>query len=416
MTQSPPMTLGAVESKPEPPPLLVERDLRRGRLSVAFRLLLALPQLVFLYLLSIVGAVLLLVGWVAALFLGRLPEPIFRFMSQLVGYNARVLAYLLLLTDRYPPFQLSAEDYPVRVELAPGRLNRLAVLFRIFLLIPAEIVATLVLCGLYLAGFFIWLLVLVLGRVPGSLFDAITAVARYTVRYSSYAWLLTPAYPGGLFGDPPAPPAPGQAAGQVPASSPVLEAAAPVAPGAPGDGSFAGPAEGPEPVGPARRLVLSAGAKRLVVLFLVLGVAAWVAGGVVGVIVGANTTSNAETLATVTAAHDTLASRGQKFQQDINACSSVADAQRLSCAQAADRDLAAAFEAFATTVEGLEVPSEARAEAAAVGRIGHQFAAAMQGLVSASSPEEYTRLAANTDQLGNSFDQRYQALVNELAS
>jgi len=130
MTVSPETTPGAVKRAPEPPPLLIERVLGRGRLSVAFRLLLALPQFIVLYVLSLVGSLVLVVGWVAALILGRLPEPIARFLGHVIGYSARVSAYTLLLTDRYPPFQFSAEDYPVRVELAPGRLNRLAVLFR----------------------------------------------------------------------------------------------------------------------------------------------------------------------------------------------------------------------------------------------------------------------------------------------
>ena len=191
------------ESSPEPPPLLIERVLTRGRLTVAFRLLLALPQLIFLYVLTLVGSLVLIVGWFAALFLGRLPDGIADFLGQIVRYAVRVSADVLLLTDRYPPFQFSAEDYPVSVELAPGRLNRLAVLFRLFLLIPAQIVVSLTLAGWFVASFFIWLLVLVLGRVPGALFDATTALLRYTFRYYAYYWLVTAAYPWGLFGDRP---------------------------------------------------------------------------------------------------------------------------------------------------------------------------------------------------------------------
>lgn len=405
MTLSPATTPGAVENAPEPPPLLIERVLRRGRLSVAFRLLLALPQFIVLYVLYLVGFIVLVVGWFAALVLGRLPEPIAGFLGHVIGYSARVSAYTLLLTDQYPPFQFSAEDYPVRVELAPGRLNRLAVLFRLILIIPAQIVASLVLVGWVVASLFIWLLVLVLGRVPGSLFDATTALVRYSVRYYAYYWLVTAAYPWGLFGDRPAlATPPEEAAGQVPAVVAGPEAV-------PAEAAFAGPTEGLEPSWAARRLALSAGAKRLVILFLVLGVATQVASGTVSAITVGRTTSKAEALTAVTAAYDTLASHGQKSQQDIAACN-----QQLSCVQAADRELATAFEAFATEVGRLEFPGSARDEAAEVERLGHQVASALQGLVAAPSPEEYTRLAAGTDQIGSSFDERYQALVNELAS
>ena len=47
-----------------------------------------------------------------------------------------------LLLDRYPPFAFDRE-YPVNVDIQPGPVRRLAVLFRIFLLIPANIVSSL---------------------------------------------------------------------------------------------------------------------------------------------------------------------------------------------------------------------------------------------------------------------------------
>lgn len=391
------------ERAPEPPPLLVERELRRGRLSVAFRLLLALPQFVFLYVLSVVASLVLIVGWFAALFLGRLPEGIADFLGQVLRYTIRVTGYAMLLTDRYPPFQFSAEDYPVRVELAPGRLNRLAVLFRPFLMIPAAIVLFLTLIGWYVAAFFIWLLVLVLGRVPGALFDATTGLLRYSFRYNAYYWLLSAAYPWGLFGDRPRPASP-------PAAPPMPppQAAAPVMPTAE-MGAPPMPTAEMERPGPARRLVLGAGAKRLLILFLVLGLGSQVATGVVSGTVAGGTVSKVTALNDVVAAHDALTDQGQKFQQAVAACG-----QQLQCVQRADGELAAAIEGFAGRVDGVELPDEARDEGAAMVRAGHDFAGALRRLVAAPSAEEYTRLAAGVDQASSAFDQRYQELVNEL--
>jgi hypothetical protein len=391
-----------VSSPPEPPPLLIERVLPRRRLSVAFRLLLALPHFIFLYVLTLVGSLVLIVGWFAALFLGRLPEPIADFLSQIIRYSVRVSAYALFLTDRYPPFQFLDEGYPVSVELAPGRLNRLAVLFRLILLIPAQIILSLTLIGWVLASFFIWLLILVLGRVPGALYDATTALLRYSVRYYAYYWLVTAAYPWGLFGDRREPAAP------QPATAPA-EAAGPVVP--PAEAAVAGPTAELEYPGPARRLVLSAAAKRLVLLFLVLGVASQVATGIVSGTVAGRTVSKTKALSDVVAAHDTLDNKGQKYQQDVAACN-----QQLSCVQAADGELAAALETFAADVDRVKFPASARDEGAATVRAGREFAGALRGLVSASSAEEYTRLATDLDQVSSSFDQRYQALVTELTS
>ena len=394
MTQSAATTPFPIESAPEPPPVLVERVLQRGRLSVAFRLLLALPQFIVFYVLNLATAVVLVVGWFAALILGRLPEPIARFVSHVLRYGARVTAYTFLLTDRYPPFRLSAEDYPVRVELWPGRLNRLAVLFRLFLIIPAQVVLSLALAGWAVASFFIWLLVLVLGRAPSALFDATTALLRYNARNYAYYWMVTAAYPWGLLGDRPGLAPPPEEADAVPPQAAVAE-----------------PTEELEPLRAARRLVLSAGAKRLVILFLVLGVAAEVGSAVFSGTTAGGPVSEARALSEVVTAHDTLTNRGQKYQQDVAACN-----QQLACVQRADRDLATAVEAFATEVDGVDFPGSAQDEAADVVRVGHQFASALQGLVDAPSAEEYTRLAPGVDQVSTSFDQRYKALVDELTS
>jgi Domain of unknown function (DUF4389) len=406
MTASP-MTAGDL-SAPVPPALVIERDLRRGRLSVAFRLLLALPHFVLLYVMSLVASILVFVGWFAALVMGRLPAAFAQYLCQFLAYSASVAAYVWLLTDRYPPFWSSEPGYPVEVGLWPGRLNRLAVLFRLFLLIPAQIVLTVALVGWTVLAFFIWLLVLVIGRVPGALFEALTALLRYYLRFYAYAYLVTAAYPWGLFGDRPSP------VGQPPAGAPAPAAAPQDAFTAPTE-TLEAPVEAPpEPAAPRGLLVLSSGAKRVMVLFIVLGVALYAGGGALAAIGSRGTVSRVEALSRVQAAHDTLAGEGQKFQQQISACGSASN--QLGCVQAADRGLANAFETFATKVDRLDFPASTQDEADEVARLGHRFAGALRELVAAPSIEEYTRLASGTDQIGSAFDQRYQALVNALTA
>jgi hypothetical protein len=173
------------------------------RLTVAFRIILAIPHLILLLLVSVVAILAAIVGWFAALILGRLPRGLARFLGQYVQYSTRVSAYsFFLLTDRYPPFSLTDPNYAVSVETAPGRLNRLAVFFRVILVIPAAIVVNLVQSGFQLAAVFIWLIVLVSGRMPTSLFEALAVALRYSTRFSAYNFMLTADYPSGLFGDP----------------------------------------------------------------------------------------------------------------------------------------------------------------------------------------------------------------------
>jgi hypothetical protein len=412
------MVMAGVDGAPAPPALMVERVERRNRLTVAFRLLLALPQFIVLYLLVLVGVVAVVVGWFAALVLGRLPEPIARYLSHVIRYTTRVYAYLCFLTDRYPPFEFTAADYPVQVELAPGRLNRLAVLFRLLLVIPAWILSSLAFGGYVVASFIIWLVVLVAGRVPTSLFAATTAVLRYYMRMTAYAWLVTAAYPWGLFGDQPGSPLRAASLGPVDAPLQAVPGTTTLATppegleAVPGTTTLASPPEGEEPPRPPRGLlVLSAAAKGLVVLFLVLGVGQYVASGVVSAITTSNADRTAQATSELTAAHNTLAGHVQQYQQQTAACSA-----ELSCFQSADRELADAFAAFATELRRIEFPAAAQAEAAELGDLADRVASSLQDQAAAGSPEEYQQIAADNQELGNTFDQQEQTLVSSLSA
>ncbi len=212
----------------------------QNRLTVLVRLILAVPHLVVLYVLGIAAEVVLLVCWFAALLTGRLPSGLADFLTGFLRWYTRVLAYLALLTDTYPPFEFADSGYPVRLAVQPGPLNRLAVLFRIILVIPAWMVGVLLIYGMQTIVLFItWLIVLVAGRMPSALYEAFAAGLRYEVRLYGYFFMLTSTYPGGLFGD-----QPGRPAGSYP-PPPSLGPAYP-GPGAvpPGSGGFPAPGYG----------------------------------------------------------------------------------------------------------------------------------------------------------------------------
>ncbi|MGW2563586.1 DUF4389 domain-containing protein [Streptomyces sp. NPDC001514] len=232
----------AARPRPATPELLPELDLpepgRQRRWTVLLRWLLLIPQFIAVFFLGVAAFFVMVVGWFAALFTGRLPESIASFLSDYLVYATRVYASAMLLVDAYPPFAFHAPGHPVQVEVHPGELNRLAVLFRIILVIPAAVVEYLVTAGWYVICFIFWLLVLILGRVPRPVFEATAATARYAMRVSAYVMMLTAAYPKYLFGD------------------------------------EARPAE--QPRSATRPLLLSGAGKTLVVLFLVLGVLYWI--------------------------------------------------------------------------------------------------------------------------------------------
>ena len=69
---------------------------------------LAIPHYIVLFFLSIGALVAVIVAWFAIMFTGRYPENLFRYVVGVIRWSNRVMAYaFLLVTDEYPPFQLS---------------------------------------------------------------------------------------------------------------------------------------------------------------------------------------------------------------------------------------------------------------------------------------------------------------------
>lgn len=172
------------------------------RLTVLFRLILVIPQAIVLIFVGIGAFFVVIVGWFAALFTGRLPQSIAGFLLGYVRWYARVSAYANLMVDRYPPFTVESDPtYPVDVSVTTGRLNRAAVLFRIVLVIPASIVSSVLGYGIMAIGVVTWIVTLIVGRMPDAFFGATAAAIRYQSRVTAYFYMLTSYYPGDLFGD-----------------------------------------------------------------------------------------------------------------------------------------------------------------------------------------------------------------------
>jgi Domain of unknown function (DUF4389) len=174
----------------------VTDELRRSRLTVFFRFLLTLPHFVWLILWGIVAFLAGIVGWFAALVLGRLPDGLHRFLAAYLRYSTHVFAFLFLTANPFPGFTGTASSYPVDPELpGPERQKRLVTLFRLLLAIPALAVSSSLYALAFLAGFFGWFVSLALGRMPRSFREAQAYALRYGVQANAFLWLLTPRYP-----------------------------------------------------------------------------------------------------------------------------------------------------------------------------------------------------------------------------
>jgi hypothetical protein len=82
-----------------------QRDLNRWLPLVKW--FLAIPHYIVLAVLWVGGFFAVIVMWFAILFTGRAPDGFERFVTDLIRWTDRVMAYALLLaTDAYPPFRL----------------------------------------------------------------------------------------------------------------------------------------------------------------------------------------------------------------------------------------------------------------------------------------------------------------------
>jgi len=127
----------------------------------------------------------------------RYPRWWFDFVRELVRFEGRVLAYLALLTDRYPS---TVDEQAVHLEVdypdVESDLNRWLPLVKWLLALPHYIVLVLLFLLTVLAVVAAWFCILLTGRYPRALFDFVVGVWRWALRVGAYAFLLvTDRYP-----------------------------------------------------------------------------------------------------------------------------------------------------------------------------------------------------------------------------
>ena len=111
--------------------LVVGDDLGRSRLTVFFRLLLALPHAVWLTLWTMAVWLVAFPAWLVALFDGRLPRVFHDFLAAYVRYGVHVAAYVFLAANPFPGFT-GRPGYDVDVEIDPPTAQgRWSVAFRL---------------------------------------------------------------------------------------------------------------------------------------------------------------------------------------------------------------------------------------------------------------------------------------------
>ena len=181
---------------PHPIRLVVNDDLQRTRLTVFFRLILAIPLLLWAVLWAVIAVLAYIANWFATLVKGQSPEGLHNFLATFLRYTTHVRAYTLLVADPYPPFTGKEGTYPIDLEVdPPQRQNRWTVFFRGILALPALFLSNILSQLNQLLAVFSWFIALATGRVPEGLRNFAALAMRIETQTYAYAMLLTSRYP-----------------------------------------------------------------------------------------------------------------------------------------------------------------------------------------------------------------------------
>jgi hypothetical protein len=181
-------------------PVTFEADYveQRSRLTALFRLLLAIPLAIWLYIYAILACIAVVIAWFAIVLTGQYPRGLYDFLAGFTRFQVRFTGYAALLCDPYPSFTGSADpEYPVRMEFA-GPLehySRLKTLFRIIIAIPLLVIRYIMGLLLEVGAVAAWVIIVITGKLPRGLFDLLVLANSYTARSDAYLLLLTETYP-----------------------------------------------------------------------------------------------------------------------------------------------------------------------------------------------------------------------------
>jgi Domain of unknown function (DUF4389) len=206
-----------------PVALVVQDDLHRTRLTVFFRLFLAIPHFIWFAIWSVLTFFAAIAGWAITLFTGRLPNGLHGFFCAYIRYTTHFFSYFFLVTDPYPAFNgRPVNGYPLDVTLpdrAPQR--RVVVLVRILLAIPVLILSAALAGGGWsfafsrgrgtgnsgrsaggdftgmaaIAAFLGWFASMARGEMPRGLRDTGAFGLGYRAQVFAYVLLVTERYP-----------------------------------------------------------------------------------------------------------------------------------------------------------------------------------------------------------------------------
>jgi hypothetical protein len=190
----------------------------RDRLAAAFRLILAIPHLILVGavglgfaanseshenlsfggeagLLGGIAFLLAIVSWFTIVISSEHYTPIRRFTRFYLRWRVRALAYLMLLTDTYPPFGDAPYPAALTFEDRDTPRDRLTVALRVIVAIPHFFALFFVVCLWWLLTAISWFAILLTGRHPEAFYDFGAGALRWLIRVEAYMLLMVDEYP-----------------------------------------------------------------------------------------------------------------------------------------------------------------------------------------------------------------------------
>jgi hypothetical protein len=179
----------------------------RDRKSVLLRIFLVVPMAIFISAFTawsgsteastFLSGLLFLPVLLALVFRGIYPSYILDFNRSLLALSTRVTAYILLLNDKYPSIEESADVKITFPDVEGGaKLNRYIPLVKWLLAVPLYLVGLLYTIYGIAVLIFTWFTILFTGKMPAFSGDVLLGVTKYWNRVYGYAFLLvTDEYP-----------------------------------------------------------------------------------------------------------------------------------------------------------------------------------------------------------------------------
>lgn len=171
---------------------------QRNRLTVFFRLIVVIPHLIWACLYGFAFGVVVLIAWFVIVFTARWPSGMYEFAAGFLRFYGRVLAYLYLVSDTYPPFDGGEHpEYDVTITIAPPqeRYSRVKTGFRFILAIPVLIIQYFFSLWLFAVAVIIWIVAVFTGKTSAGLTEAMRMPMAYYVRSTAYVYLVTEDWP-----------------------------------------------------------------------------------------------------------------------------------------------------------------------------------------------------------------------------